>query len=157
MLKLNIKTKRKVNQQSQDNLKRFDKEGTKAPFLKYGYPDEKVDPEVAFIAAVQEFGKWPFMRKAIIENKNVNKRELFKLGKKAINGKKLSQLLEKYGNNVVGQVKASIDALNDPPLDEKTIKEKGNDRILRGKKDRIYKSIAYVLKKGRNGKIPKNV
>lgn len=157
MLKLKTKVKRKVNQKNQDDFNRFKKQAKHAPFLKYGYPNEKVDPEVAFIAAVQEFGKWPFMRKAIIENRSKNKRELFRLAKRAINGKKLLQELEKYGGEVVNQVHKAIEGLSEPPLDEKTVEAKGNDRILRGKEDRIYKSVSYVLRKGRKGKIPKNV
>lgn len=157
MLKLKIKTRREPNQQAKDDLKRFDKEATKAPFLKYGYPQEKVDPEIAFIAAVQEFGRWPFMRKAILENKRKNKSGLFKLAKKGLDGKKLSSLIEKYGKEVVEQVHKSIEGLSTPPLDPKTIEEKGSNKILRGKEDKIYKFVSYVLRKGRRGKIPRNV
>lgn len=123
----------KSNGNFKKNLNKL-KEKYKSVTVQVGFLENATYPDgtsVASIAAAQEYGtskipSRPFFRNAIADNRKDWKKKYAALLKKNEFDVATKQLAEM----IVGDIKHSITILEDPPLSESTIKQKGFDKPL---------------------------
>ena len=143
MNKFNIDLEKELNKElKQSNIK-----GLKAGFIKESkYSNGISVPKVAYI---HNYGLGvptrPFFNKAIINN--AKKWDSFLENTLKQNNVNFSNILEKLGNIIVGDIQTSITELKDPPNKESTIKKKksSNPLIDTGL---MRKSVSYQVLKG---------
>lgn len=99
---------------------------TSATYVKVGFLSQSTYPDgkpVAMIAAIHNFGKWPFFSNMIREKSPEWGPAIGQL--LVDNDYDAARALALAGEGVVGQLRESIVNTNAPPLAESTIKRKG--------------------------------
>ncbi len=112
-------------------LQRITRMATNAKEVRVGFLAEATYPDgkpVAMIAAIHNWGKWPFFSN-MIRQKSPEWGPATGALLKA-NDYDAAKTLAQVGEAVVGQLRQSIVDTNEPPLAESTIRRKGFDKVL---------------------------